>query len=204
MATSAAGTKIFILSPASTGGKRAGLLLADRAAFDLALRVREGRGAALGEVFSFLSGLYFRAKLGYARAFGNPPAGLLCCYVITSNSGLVSPDRMITAADLRRYARTPIDMRVSGYSTPLRRDAAALGRKLPEETEVIFLGSLAARKYLPLLLEELRRPLLVPESFAGIGDMSRGALMLRATAAGRELAYRVLREPALQNQRGCR
>ena len=65
--------QIFLLSPASCGGKRAALLFNDRAEFDIARRVREGTGAPLGEVFSFLSGLYFRGKITYARAFQNAP-----------------------------------------------------------------------------------------------------------------------------------
>src|SRR5262249_42867195 len=55
--------RIFLLSPASTSGRRAGLLLNERAAFELAVHVRARAGAPLGDVFSFLSGLYFRGKL---------------------------------------------------------------------------------------------------------------------------------------------
>ncbi len=65
--------QIFLLSPASCGGKRAALLFNDRAEFDIAKRVRSEEGAPLGEVFSFLSGLYFRGKITYARMFENPP-----------------------------------------------------------------------------------------------------------------------------------
>ena len=48
--------------------------MSDRATFDLAVRLRGPGGAALGEVFSFMSGLYFRGKLAYARTFPAPPA----------------------------------------------------------------------------------------------------------------------------------
>src|SRR5438270_1706544 len=65
--------RIFLLSPASCGGKRAALLFNERAEFTVARRIRSEEGAPLGEVFSFLSGLYFRGKLNYARAFENPP-----------------------------------------------------------------------------------------------------------------------------------
>ena len=37
--------RIFLLSPASSGGKRAALLLNDRATFDIAKRVRSDEGA---------------------------------------------------------------------------------------------------------------------------------------------------------------
>ena len=60
--------RIFLLSPASATGKRAAQLLNPNAAFDLAVRLRTD-GVTLGEAFAFLSGLYFRGKLSYARAF---------------------------------------------------------------------------------------------------------------------------------------
>ena len=53
-------------------------------------------GAPLGDLFSFMSGLYFRGKLTYARRFARPPepdnpivgSGI---HVITPNAGLRSP-----------------------------------------------------------------------------------------------------------------
>ena len=80
--------RVFLLSPAHCGGERAGLLFRKNANFDLARRVRRPPGVPLGEVFSFLSGLYFRGKLAYAHAFASPPAGLAGVYVITPNEGL--------------------------------------------------------------------------------------------------------------------
>ena len=44
--------------------------------FPLARALRSGEGAPVGEVFSFLSGLYFRGKLAYAEAFARPPKKL--------------------------------------------------------------------------------------------------------------------------------
>src|SRR5262249_50517959 len=60
---------IFLLSPARCDGRRARILLSPKASFELAARVH-GAGGPIGEVFSFLSGLYFRGKVAYARAFG--------------------------------------------------------------------------------------------------------------------------------------
>ena len=54
---------------------------------------------------------------------------------------------------------------------------------------VVLLGSLATRKYLDPLGEVLGDRLRVPGAFIGLGDMSRGGLLLRAAAEGRELAY---------------
>src|SRR5688500_5822803 len=59
----AVATRIFLLSPAHAGGKRAAMLFRGDARFDLATRIRSPEGAPLGEVFSFVSGLYFRGKL---------------------------------------------------------------------------------------------------------------------------------------------
>ena len=47
------------------------MLLNPRAQFSLAVRLREPDGAEIGEVFSFLSKLYFRGKLTYAREFAS-------------------------------------------------------------------------------------------------------------------------------------
>jgi len=54
----------------------------------------------------------------------------------------------------------------------------------------VLLGSVASNKYVAPLLEVFADRLLFPERFAGLGDMSRGALMLRAARDGQELAYR--------------
>jgi hypothetical protein len=54
--------RMFLLSPASTHGRRAQLLFRDAAAFPIATAVRSPGGAPLGDVFAFLSGLYFRGN----------------------------------------------------------------------------------------------------------------------------------------------
>ena len=50
-------------------------------------------------------------------------------------------------------------------------------------------GSVATSKYLAPLQEELGDRLHFPVDFVGRGDMSRGALLLRAAQHGVELAY---------------
>jgi hypothetical protein len=52
-----------------------------------------------------------------------------------------------------------------------------------------LLGSVASNKYVVPLLEIFGEQLLYPQDFAGRGDMSRGALMLRAVRDRRELEY---------------
>ena len=65
--------KVFLLSPANCAGNRARIVMSERASFDLAVRLRRREGAPIGEVFAFMSGLYFRGKLAYGRAFALPP-----------------------------------------------------------------------------------------------------------------------------------
>jgi hypothetical protein len=43
--------------------------MSPNASFELATELRDPHGAPIGEVFAFVSGLYFRGKLTYARAF---------------------------------------------------------------------------------------------------------------------------------------
>jgi hypothetical protein len=182
-------TRIFVLSPASCSGKRADLLLNERASFALARRVRSDEGAPLGEVFSFLSGLYFRGKLTYARAFVRPAAGSSGIRVITAGRGLVEPDMNVRLSDLREFAAVPIDVREARYREPLARDAAALAASLPMDGQAVLLGSIASEKYVEILQAAFGERLVFPASFVGRGDMSRGGLMLRAVDAGEELSY---------------
>ncbi len=177
--------RVFLLSPASTAGKRAAILLNPGAKFDLAQRVRHADGETIGEVFSFLSGLYFRGKLAYARAFAAPGA----IRVITSDRGLVPPEYRLTLKDLRAMARGAIDPKRQRYRRPFLRDARALD---DPGLEVVLLGSIATGKYADLLLTVFGERLMFPEVFVGLGDMSRGGLMLRAVREGEELAYRRL------------
>lgn len=183
-------SRVFLLSPARTDGKRAKMLFSPRAQFSLAVRLRAAEGAELGEVFSFLSGLYFRGKLTYAQRFATPPEGCPGVLVITPNRGLVVPETAITIGDVRAFARVPIDAGNRSYSTPLRDDALGLRARLPRAAEIVLLGSIATPKYVDVLGAALGRTLLFPGDFVGRGDMSRGGLLLRAARAGVELDYR--------------
>ncbi len=173
-----AARKLFLLSPAHCGGKRAGYLMNERATFPLARRIQAG-GITLGEAFSFLSGLYFRGKLAYAERFGEP-------LVITANRGLLPAATPVTVEDLRSFGGVDIHQGDPRYREPLARDLVRLRRA---RRPVVLLGSIATAKYVDVLLEGLGRRLLFPADFVGRGDMSRGALLLRAAARGRELDY---------------
>jgi hypothetical protein len=181
--------RVFLLSPAHCGGERAQLLFREGASFDLARRVRRAPGAPLGEVFSFLSGLYFRGKLAYAEAFAAPPSGLPGVYVITPSEGLRLHDEPTDLERLRRFAQVDIGTADARYHQPLRRDARALARMLDAACEVVLLGSVATAKYVDPLAETFGDRLCFPAEFVGRGDMSRGGLLLRCVRAGRELRY---------------
>jgi hypothetical protein len=178
--------RIFLLSPAHCGGKRAAILLNERAAFPLAQQLRSP-GITLGEAFSFLSGLYFRGKLTYAGRFARPPAGESGVQVITTDRGLLAADTAIGAAELREFGTVDIRSDHPQYRAALQRDVARFREFY--DTELVLLGSVATGKYVDVLLEVLGDRLLFPTDFVGRGDMSRGALLLRAAREGRELAY---------------
>jgi len=179
--------RVFFLSPAHCGGRRARLLVRDTANFPLARRFREGAPVTLGEAFSFLSGLYFRGKLEYARRFAVPPQPGSGIWVITANRGLLPAETQVTLAELESFGEVDIIPHDPRYRLPLERDALILGAN--PDTEFVLLGSVASDKYAELLVRALGSRLVYPVDFVGRGDMSRGALMLRAARAGQELPY---------------
>ena len=181
------GPRIFLLSPASCGGERARVLLREEASFPLAVELRE-RGAPLGEVFAFLSGLYFRGKLAYARAFARPPQQVPGVLVITPTRGLADPGTSVTRDDLLEFATVDVASGGERYRAPLLRDVTALSAQAGNGSFVL-LGSIATGKYLDVLRQVLGDRLRFPLEFVGRGDMSRGGLLLRCVEEGRELTY---------------
>lgn len=179
--------RVFLLSPARCDGERAKLLFNPQAGFDLAVRLRSAEGATLGETFSFLSGLYFRGKLGYAARFAAALSGLDPVLVITTHRGLLPADTRITMDDLRAMAEVPIDLGEARFVEPLRRDAERVSGVIGGAGEAVLLGSIASAKYVDVLLPVLGDRLTFPAEFVGRGDMSRGGLLLRCVAEGREL-----------------
>ena len=177
---------LFLLSPARSDGRRTKALLSPKAAFPLAVQLREPEGAPIGEVFAFLSGLYFRGKLTYARAF-SPATDLI--RVITTNSGLLTPDERVGPQDLEGFAGVDLSTAGDAFIGPLLRDAEALAGDLAPNAPVVLLGSIATNKYVGPLLSVFGERLVFPRDFIGRGDMSRGGLLLRQATAGRQLDY---------------
>jgi hypothetical protein len=180
--------RIFLLSPANAGGERARLLFRDTANFDLAARLRRG-AVPLGEIFAFLSGLYFRGKLAYATAFAAPPPDIPGSFVITSGSGLVPPETPVTLEQLRQIASVPIDAGEPRYRLPLERACRTLEELAGPACDFVLLGSVASPKYLDPLAGIFGDRLLFPPDFIGRGDMSRGGLLLRCARERVELNY---------------
>ena len=186
--------RIFLLSPARLDGERARLLFRPATMFPLARALHSAEGATIGEVFSFLSGLYFRGKLAYAEAFARPPPKLKSgVLVITTNRGLLAPSTRVSLDDLASLARTEIDHSSEQFRIPLRRDADWVASSLGVRGELVLLGSIASAKYIDVLLSIFDERLLFPQEFVGRGDMSRGGLLLRCVDANLELAYTPVR-----------
>ena len=192
--------RIFLLSPANLAGIRARYVLSAKADSELAHNLRRG-GVTLGELFSFVSGLYFRGKLAYARAFSAPPIDVSGSFVITATAGLLAPDTVVTLDQLREWAGNDIDAREQKYRTALDRDCALLLEKLADSCDIVLLGSVATSKYVEPLLQVFGERLLFPAEFVGRGDMSRGGLMLRSVDAGEELAYAPVLNATLRGKR---
>jgi hypothetical protein len=186
--------RVFLLSPANCSGRRAQQALSPAATFDVATRLRGSTGVPIGELFAFVSGLYFRGKLTYARRFAAPPdqdnpivgGGV---HVITANAGLRSPDTPVTADAVRAFALAAVDAENEAYRRPLEQSARALDAEVGGECQVVLLGSIASPKYVDVLLGIFGERLCFPVEFVGRGDMSRGGLLLRQAAAGEELQY---------------
>lgn len=174
--------RVFLLSPAKAGGERGKMLVNPRAGFDLAVRLRR-TGAPIGEVYAFISGLYFRGKIAYSEAFA------ATSLVITPGRGLLPVDTPIMVDDFLEIAAVPIDVADSRYREPLERDARVLAGAVGPLGEIVLLGSVATTKYVEPLLKVFGQRLLFPAEFVGRGDMSRGGLMLRSARAGVELSY---------------
>ncbi len=164
------------------------MLLREQARFDLAVKLGQG-AATIGEVYSFISGLYFRGKMAYAEAFRSAPPGIPPVLVIVPGMGLVPPETPVAIEQLRAIADIPVDEHNDAYREALLRAARLLDRYAGPTCLHVLLGSIASGKYTGPLVEIFGERLVFPLDFVGRGDMSRGGLMLRHAHSGIELSY---------------
>ncbi|CAN5303195.1 hypothetical protein BH11MYX1_BH11MYX1_15060 [soil metagenome] len=187
---------LFLLSPARSGGPRATQLA--HSPTELGVRLRAGT-AELGDVFAWLSALYFRGKLAYARAFADPSPGAASTLVMAPGLGLCPPEAAISATTLRAMGNVEVES--SAFVDQLGRDARAINTDLRMDTQIVLLGSIASGKYVDTLLEVFGARLVFPAEFVGRGDMSRGGMMLRAANSGEELGYAIVAGATLRGKR---
>jgi hypothetical protein len=179
----------MLISPANLSGQRGRILLGGESPSPLAQRLRSREGAPLGEVFTFVSGLYFRGKARYAERFARAENGLPAAFVMTAGGGLVSLEEPIDLARLRGWASVAIHEDNPSFTAPLHRHASGLADAHGSGARYVLLGSIATQKYLAPLLTIFDERLYYPREFRGRGDMSRGSLLLRAVRDARELEY---------------
>ncbi len=176
--------RVFLLSPARSSGPRAQLLM--HAAFEPGASLRKEGGAPLGDVYAWLSSLYFRGKLRYAARFAAQDARVPGALIITPGQGLCRPATRIDVAALQAIGSVEVGDN-EAFRGPLVADATRLAHSFTGE--VVLLGSIATPKYVEPLLGVFGARLMFPREFVGRGDMSRGGMLLRATREGRELDY---------------
>ena len=182
---------VFLLSPASLNGLKAKQLASPRAKFDVAQMYRSPEGVPIALAFAFMSSLYFRGKITYALHFSTPDY----IRIITPGFGLVRPDWRLTPERMQVMQKIDVDVASRKYRKALERDAVALVESIPEDAPIVLLGSVATGKYVDILQPIFGERLMFPGIFAGLGDMSRGGLLLRAARANRELDYTSLAAP---------
>jgi hypothetical protein len=168
------------------------MLLSPSSRLALAEQLRSAEGAPLGETFSFVSGLYFRGKLAYARAFGRPLGPQPAAFIISAGGGLCQLNERVSTARLSAWASVSIDEQNPHFAVPLVRHTSALLDVYPDSVRFVLLGSLASNKYVAPLLEVFGARVLFPSRFLGMGDMQRGSLLLQAVREDRELDYEPL------------
>src|SRR4051812_41724201 len=137
---------IFLLSPANLNGKRGKMLLNPEARFELAKALRGPEGAPLGDVYSFVSGLYFRGKARYAARFAGrdvPPGA----WVITPGGGLCTLAEPVTASRLQGWQQVLVSERNPHFTAPLTRHLCVLADQAGADTRFVLLGSVASKKY---------------------------------------------------------
>jgi hypothetical protein len=171
------------------------MLVREQAGFDVAVKLRQG-SATVGELYAFISGLYFRGKMAYAEAFCAAPRGIPPALVIVPGVGLIPPETPVAMEQLRAIADVRVDERNETYRDALLQAAALVDKHAGPTCLHVLLGSIASDKYTDPLLKVFGERLVFPIDFVGRGDMSRGGLMLRCARSGIELPYTPVQQAA--------
>lgn len=181
--------RIFLLSPATAHGARAKTLLAPEPRSPVATQLASADGMPLGQIFTYLSGLYFNGKLTYARHYSTPPPSLgrTGIYIITMTDGILTPEHRIGLDDLQRYAAA--EKQTEDGRRALETSARALAETIGPRCDVVFMGSVASDKYTAIIEPVFGRRLLFPPELVGRGQLGRGALLFRCVRENRELDY---------------
>src|SRR5215469_13367450 len=130
--------RVFLVSPANLAGIRAQRLLLPETSSVLGQRLIKN-GVTLEELFCFISSLYFRGKLAYARAFANPPRSLPGVLIIAAGLGLQRPETVATATDVQQMSSVQVDLADPGYRSALERDAPTLPENIGSDVPVVLL-----------------------------------------------------------------
>ena len=110
-------------------------------------------------------------------------------HIISAGEGLRVPDEPVHLERLRAWAAVDIDAGNRKFTEPLVEHAEALVRAVGGQCRFVLLGSVATDKYVRPLVKVFGDWLLFPSDFVGIGDMSRGSILLKAARDRRELPY---------------
>src|SRR5204862_4258320 len=132
--------RVFLLSPARVGGARSSMLLRPDATFELAERLRSG-SVTIGEVYSFISGLYFRGKVAYATAFANSPSPVPSATIIVPGRGLMPLETPVTSDQLTAIGGISIESDHQAFRAALVRDALRLAQAAGPDCSFVLLGS---------------------------------------------------------------
>ena len=89
------------------------MLLRPQAPSDLASRLRERK--PIGEVYAFISGLYFPGKIAYADAFASPPEGAPPALIIIPDVGLAPPDAVLDTEQLSSIGEVSVENSPAGF-----------------------------------------------------------------------------------------
>ncbi len=127
--------------------------------------------------------------MAYAAAFGAGPGQSSNAWVIVPGLGLLPPETVFSAEQLRATAQVDVDEDNPVHHDALLAAAGSIDRATGSQCSFVLLGSVASAKYTTALLKVLDQRLLFPAEFVGRGDMSRGGIMLRRAASGEELTY---------------